>query len=202
MIPNVRRYVVNNQNDTFFNLANRFRCLLKQIMDANPGVVPEHLQIGQVVNIPIGNGQQIMNANAEVMSQPSRDRQVVNITDGNGHHIINSSNVTRHVIQNQNDTFHNLSIRYRCSLKEIMDANPGVVPEHLQIGQVVHIPVGNGRPDIDNFNMRAYRICSGDTFYDLAERFQCSLQEIMDANRGVVPGLLQIGEVINIPGHS
>ena len=44
------------------------------------------------------------------------------------------------------DTFFALSQRYGCSVQAIMSANPGVVPERLQIGQVIRLPgSGEGR---------------------------------------------------------
>lgn len=47
------QYTICN-NDTFWNLAQRYGCTVEQICAANPGVIPAALQIGQVVNIPVG----------------------------------------------------------------------------------------------------------------------------------------------------
>jgi LysM repeat protein len=38
------------------------------------------------------------------------------------------------------DTFWNLAQKYGCTLESIIAANPGVIPEQLQIGQIVHLP--------------------------------------------------------------
>ncbi len=38
------------------------------------------------------------------------------------------------------DTFWRLSQVYGCTLEEILAANPGVVPEQLQVGQIIRIP--------------------------------------------------------------
>ncbi|MGB9904168.1 MAG: DUF3794 and LysM peptidoglycan-binding domain-containing protein [Desulfotomaculales bacterium] len=38
--------------DTFFNLAQRFNTSVEAIIQANPGVNPNNLQVGQVINIP------------------------------------------------------------------------------------------------------------------------------------------------------
>ncbi|MGQ9513059.1 LysM peptidoglycan-binding domain-containing protein [Thermodesulfitimonas sp.] len=42
--------------DTFYNLAERYGTTVEAIMAANPGVDPDHLQVGQVVNIPVTPG--------------------------------------------------------------------------------------------------------------------------------------------------
>jgi murein DD-endopeptidase MepM/ murein hydrolase activator NlpD len=50
--------------------------------------------------------------------------------------------MSTHVIA-PGDTFWTLSQRYGCTIEAIMGANPGVVPEQLQIGQVIQLPGGN-----------------------------------------------------------
>lgn len=46
---------------------------------------------------------------------------------------------------------------------------------------------------------QTYKIQSGDTFYSLAKKFSVSMQAIANANPGVDPTRLQIGQSINIP---
>jgi murein DD-endopeptidase MepM/ murein hydrolase activator NlpD len=41
--------------DTFWTLAQRYGCAVEAIINANPGVVPEQLQIGQVIQLPTGD---------------------------------------------------------------------------------------------------------------------------------------------------
>ncbi len=47
----VIRYSIQ-PGDTFFKLAQRYGTTVEAIMQANPGVSPENLQVGQVINIP------------------------------------------------------------------------------------------------------------------------------------------------------
>ncbi|MEW6425351.1 MAG: SPOCS domain-containing protein [Bacillota bacterium] len=47
----VIRYTIQ-PGDTFFILAQRFGTTVEAIMQANPGVDPQNLQVGQVINIP------------------------------------------------------------------------------------------------------------------------------------------------------
>ena len=41
--------------DTFFSLAARFNTTVQAIMNANPGVNPNNLQIGQQICIPVAH---------------------------------------------------------------------------------------------------------------------------------------------------
>ncbi|MDQ7789959.1 MAG: LysM domain-containing protein, partial [Clostridia bacterium] len=49
--PGVRTYTIQ-AGDTFFRLAQRFGTTVAALQAANPGVDPNRLQIGQVINIP------------------------------------------------------------------------------------------------------------------------------------------------------
>ena len=44
------------------------------------------------------------------------------------------------------DTFCSLSQRYGCTVQALQNANPGVAPEQLQIGQVIRLGGGGARP--------------------------------------------------------
>lgn len=46
---------------------------------------------------------------------------------------------------------------------------------------------------------KTYTIASGDNFSDIATKCGISLQSLLDANPGVEPTALHIGQVINIP---
>ena len=47
------------------------------------------------------------------------------------------------------DTFQGLAKKYGFELKEILDVNPSVRPEELEIGQIVNVPEkGAGKPFI------------------------------------------------------
>lgn len=44
-----------------------------------------------------------------------------------------------------------------------------------------------------------YTIMAGDTLFAIAQRFNVSVQAIINANPGINPNFLQIGQVICIP---
>ena len=95
------------------------------------------------------------------------------------------------------DTLYALSQRFNVSLQEIINANPGIDPNNLQIGQVICIPkIAPLMPPCPNGFY--YTIRAGDTYMH-SQRFNVSLQEIINANPGIDPNNLQIGQVICIP---
>ncbi|MGX1376628.1 LysM repeat protein [Priestia megaterium] len=57
----------------------------------------------------------------------------------------------------------------------------------MQIGQQIVLPVAT------------YTVQAGDTFYSIAKKYSMTVQQLQDANPGVDPAKLQIGQQIIIP---
>lgn len=100
------------------------------------------------------------------------------------------------------DTLYNLAKRYNTTVEAIMAINPGVNPNNLQVGQKICIPKG-GTPEprcpVGTFS---YTIKQGDTLYNLARRYNTTVEAIMAVNPGIDPNNLQIGQIICIPKSS
>lgn len=92
-------------------IATKFNITVESILAANPGIVPERLSIGQVICIP-----------QEKTVQPACP-------------MLNTYVIKR------GDTLFEISRRFGVSLSSLLSANPGLVPEALQVGQVICLPV-------------------------------------------------------------
>ena len=218
LCPNGFLYTIR-AGDTFFTLAQRFGTTVQAIQQANPGVNPNNLQIGQVICIPqdgapsCPNGflytiragdtfftlaqrfgttvQAIQQANPGVNPNNLQIGQQICIPSTPAPDCPNGFLYT---IQ-AGDTFFTLAQRFGTTVQAIQQANPGVNPNNLQIGQQICIPQ-DGAPGCSGF---FYTIRAGDTFFTLAQRFGTTVQAIQQANPGVNPNNLQIGQQICIP---
>jgi len=159
------------KGDTLYLLAIRFNTTVDAIMKLNPGIDPNNLQIGQVICIP-------------------EKKAPVPPPCPNGFY---------YTIQ-QGDTIYLLSQRFGVSVEAILNANPGIDPNNLMIGQVICIPKPYmPEPDLPHCHGVYYTVKPGDTFYSLAQRFCVSVYDLMSANPGVDPNNLMIGQVLCIP---
>lgn len=90
------------------------------------------------------------------------------------------------------DTLYNISLRLEVSLASILEANPGIDPYRLRIGQIICIPA------CPPFHT-AYIIQAGDTLNRIAQIYNVSVDSILEANPGIDPYYLRIGQRICIP---
>ncbi|EAQ03760.1 gamma-D-glutamyl-L-diamino acid endopeptidase I [Pseudooceanicola batsensis HTCC2597] len=100
------------------------------------------------------------------------------------------------------DTLYRVSQQCRVSLARIMDLNPSLGdPRDISVGTRLQLVSGagqNGAPPRDRGDQ--YRVESGDTLAEVAERFGVSLFELISENDDVNPFALAVGELLDIPG--
>lgn len=79
---------------------------------------------------------------------------------------------------------------FRIHLQLIIDSNPNITPESLQV---------NGQIKIPGFRAVNYHITSEDTLWGIAEKKRIPVETILLANKHLSPTHLQIGQTIKIP---
>ncbi|MDD4694356.1 MAG: LysM peptidoglycan-binding domain-containing protein, partial [Firmicutes bacterium] len=210
--------------DTLYSLAQRYNTTVDAIIRANPGIDPNNLRIGQVICIP-GTGpipcpggtlytiqagdtlyslaqrynttvDAIIRANPGIDPNNLRIGQVICIP-GTGPGPCPGG--TLYTIQ-AGDTLYSLAQRYNTTVDAIIRANPGIDPNNLRIGQVICIPratlEAESDPDCPGI---IYTIRPGDTIYQLAIRYNTTVDRILRFNPGIDPNNLKVGQRICIP---
>lgn len=122
------------------------------------------------------------------------------------------SGFTEHIIL-KNETFSSLGQKYKVGYKAIADANPGVDPTRLKIGQKIKIPppramVVNARsgPEFaagtgDASGEKIHTVKSGDNLYTLARTYGVTAKEIQTANNLPTTRIV-VGQKLKIPGRA
>ncbi len=115
------------------------------------------------------------------------------------------------------DTLYRISLKYEISLGDLRNANPEVSGDLIQPGQTLTIPdcepdsAGAApatsipptlRPATTPGSGTTYTVQSGDTLFNIAQRFGVTVQAIQDANNLDNPNRLSIGQELIIPPPS
>lgn len=90
------------------------------------------------------------------------------------------------------DTLRKLAKLYDTTVLELLDLNPGITPDNLQIGQKVNVTV---EP------LWSYHVVQpGDNAKFLAKAYKVPLESLLEANN-LERDQLKVGEMIRIPMH-
>ncbi|MEA4847094.1 MAG: LysM peptidoglycan-binding domain-containing protein [Clostridiaceae bacterium] len=157
--------------DTIAAIAPRFNTTIAAILAANPGIVPERLSIGQRICIP---GAQPPGSGAPSCPIGTSPYEI-----------------------ERGDTLASIARRFGTTVEAILTANPSIVPERLSIGQV--ICVAQEKPEQVCPSLNSYVIRRGDTLGAIASAFNVTLQALLNANPGIIPQALYLGQIICIP---
>lgn len=224
----------------------------RKIVEANPGLDPARLKIGQVIQIPavetaaaaaatpggadsytVKKGESYYTIAKKMLGSSSRWREIERLNsipaeelragaviklpakDAGG-----TTSVTpgvpgapggkTHVVA-KGETLGDISKVYfgtTTKWKQIVEANPGVRPENLKVGQSLAIPdlpaaaPGGASAPIGG---NTYTVKSGDTLESIAASTlgkKSAWKQIVEVNPGLQPTSLRIGQVLAIPGGS
>ncbi|MFA5523237.1 MAG: LysM peptidoglycan-binding domain-containing protein [Tissierellales bacterium] len=209
--------------DTFYSLANRFNVTIRQLQDANPTVDPNSLVVGRIICIPAkvvppgtppcpGGAYYTIEAGDTYFSIASRFGVTVAALEAANPNI----DPTRLIIGQRicmprqetcpggrihvigtGDTLYRLAQRYDISFRAIVNANPNIDVENLQIGQEVCIPPYEPADLCPTGN--TYIIKEGDTLSSIAEEFTVSATDILKYNPTMAPSEFVAGRQICMP---
>lgn len=98
----------------------------------------------------------------------------------------------------RDDTFYKISKYYSINLDDLLEANPYVDPNKLNVGEVLCIPL-----PLQNVHCHSgsetYTIQENDTIYGLAQRFNIKINALLKANSRINPDALLPGQKICLP---
>lgn len=212
--------------DTLFALAQRFNTTVQAIINANPGIDPNSLQVGRMICIPVAPGHgpcpggfsYTIRAGDTFFSIARRfGTTVAALQAANPGVDPNRLQVGQQICVpapapgpgacpggflytiRAGDTFFALASRFGVTVQALTSANPGVNPNNLRVGQQICIPAPAPTPSPGTCPGFIYIIQSGDTLFSLAQRFGTTVAAITAANPGINPNQLQVGQQVCIP---
>jgi LysM repeat protein/lysophospholipase L1-like esterase len=168
--------------DTLWSVAKRLGVSPDALAAANPGVDPRRLSIGQSLAVPAGATLSTpvqAQAPTRPAGQPAATGRLHAVAEG--------------------DNFWSVARRYDVTVAALTQANPGVEPTRLRIGQQLAIPVGGPAP-VQVAAKGGYTVADGDNFWSIAHRLGVDVAELKRVNATVDPQKLQPGQVLVLPG--
>ncbi len=225
----------------------------RKIVEANPGLDPARLKIGQVLQIPaveststaavsangvdtytVKKGESYYTIAKKVLGSSSRWREIERLNSipaeelragtviklpakdnagatTPGGAMAPAGGGKSHVVA-KGETLGDISKTYfgtTTKWKQIVEANPGVRPENLKVGQSLTIPdlpaaaVTPGA--VAPAGGSTYTVKAGDTLESIAASTlgkKSAWKQLVEANPGLKPTSLRIGQVLAVPGGS
>lgn len=109
------------------------------------------------------------------------------------------------------DTLSKIAANYHVTVREIENANPGVTPTKLRVGQKLQIPASTGTgtsaapmtsTSADMAGGETYTVKSGDSLSKIAKINGVTLKALEAANPNADPNHIKVGQKLNIPGKA
>jgi LysM repeat protein len=107
------------------------------------------------------------------------------------------------------DSFSSLAKKFHVSVKAIEEANPGVLPTKLKVGQTIHIPAsmsgdttptsGISTAGSDTSGEQTYVVKSGDTLTKIAGGYGITVKALRNANPNLKTTKIKVGQKLKVP---
>lgn len=111
--------------------------------------------------------------------------------------------VTDYVIQ-KGDTFYSIAKKHGVSTKAVQDANPGVDPTKLKLGQKIVVPPATAAttaPILADTGEQVYVVKSGDTLSSISSRYHVTVKELRTANN-LTTDKIFVKQKLKIPSNA
>ncbi|MEN9219935.1 MAG: LysM peptidoglycan-binding domain-containing protein [Thermostichales cyanobacterium GMQP_bins_62] len=166
--------------DTLESIARNYQVSQREIIRATPLTDSQYLRVGQQLLIPGDVGALIALQNK--LTAPAPKPAVAPPPSPRTHTVA------------AGETFAIVASRYGIGVDQLQQANPGVNPRRLQIGQTLQLPGSVAvatapRP-------QSHTVAAGETLGSIAERYGLSLGQVQQWNPGVNSQRLQVGQQI------
>jgi LysM repeat protein len=186
--------------DWLNKIATRFGVTTQAILVANPGLDPNKIYPGQVINIPAGS-------TAVTSSTPGPNAVITPASTGTG-----TGNAPGTYTVQRGDWFYAIARKFGVSVSALQAANPTINANAVYPGQVLNIPGGStggstggttgGEQPVapsGGSSGSSYVVRQGDTLYAIAIRFGKTVYALQIANHLPNSNFIYPGQTLVIP---
>lgn len=155
---------------------------VQAILAANPGLHPNLIYPGQVINIPSSSAPAPTTAPAPPSSPPPTNPSTYTVQRG--------------------EWIYSIARKFNVPVSALLAANPGINPNFLFPGQVLNIPGGTApgaNTPTPPGSGSPYVVKPGDTLFSIAVRFRTTTYDLQIKNNLANPHFIYPGQVLQIP---
>ncbi|MGM0375686.1 MAG: LysM peptidoglycan-binding domain-containing protein [Bacteroidota bacterium] len=170
---------VVDKGQGFYSIARQYNVSQQEILEANPEI-KTGLEASQVIRIPVIEG---------------RNTSVDEIKE--------SDDFILHTVEKGQTAWY-ISQKYDVDLEEIYKHNPGA-EEQLTVGSMIKVPSDQIKgekqevADQKDKRFRRHEVKAGDTLFSLSQRYNVTVDDIIEHNPALKTGSLQVGSIVRIP---
>ena len=178
--------------DWLNKIAVRFGVTTQAIVAANPGLDPNLILPGQVLNIPAAGAPVPTSVPGSATAVPPGGATAVPPPP---------SNVPSTYTVQRGDWFYAIARKFGVSVSALQAANRNINPNFVYPGQVLNIPGGtapDGNPPPPSGGS-TYTVQRGDTLFSIAVRVGRTVYALQIANRLANPNFIYPGQTLVIP---
>jgi LPXTG-site transpeptidase (sortase) family protein len=183
------------EGDTLYGIALDHGISLDTLLELNPALAGSVLSVGQQISVlPTEETSTPVPTVTEAPTQTQTVPPVISMTT---------------VTVEEGDALSAISAEYGVSVELLLQANPGLQPQQLQIGQKIEIPSPDATlmptptvtptPTQTPEDPVVYVVKAGDSLLAIANRYGVTVDGITTANPDVDPRRMAIGQELNIP---
>lgn len=174
------------KGETVFQLSRKYNVTPEEIYALNPSAV-DIIKIGEVLSIPQSESQSQSTSNSNPSSSSTSNSS-------------SSNTITYAVVYG--DTKYSLARRFNISVEDLERQNPHTKNE-LQAGHILKIEGQINASVSTNITIvKTHFVLKGQTLWGISKENGLTVEELVNANSGILSGILQIGQVLKIPEPS
>lgn len=162
------------EKQTFYSICRAYSITPEKVLLANPGLIPEDLNVNQVLKIPY-------------------------LREYSENQVKETEDFFYHTVE-KGQTLYQIHRQYNVGVDVIKKHNPDIYDENISVGQVIKIPKAKEGDTIEKPDSlyEFYYVKPGDRLYQIAELFDIRLADIVELNQNLRYGL-KPGERLVIP---
>ncbi len=161
------------KGQTLYSLSKLYDCDVNEIVSSNPGT-DQGIKEGSVIKIPASKSKI---KGYSISSDPGRKFLL--------HEVL------------KKETLYSIANKYNIDINDLIAANPGS-DQGVKKGQSLRIPIKKESPKEIPSDKFAHTVKAGETLYGIAKQYNVTVDDVKNANNGLLNGLLA-GEIVLIP---